>query len=233
MSSPSFPLSATLSALAIAFAAAEFFAMPAEAQMTPELSCNGCVSSKNLKDGGVRGRDIGESAVGFRKLGSSVQQRIDNAGYSNFLWLPAADAVVRFGDSTQAHAEIENYGRACVAQDVGGSLLVDVFFPIQIDVPRNGPYKVKSARVYYSAPDSTAFINRTKLQGRNFGTGVLVDLATDFTQQNLPGFTGYSIRVTENGAVTNRVAPTEVALQLRMTAIGSKVCLYGVRLRLS
>ena len=59
----------------------------------------------------------------------------DATGDAAYLWLPAADAVVRYGDSTQGHTEIESNGRTCVEQDVGGSLLVDVFFPIQISVP--------------------------------------------------------------------------------------------------
>ena len=56
-------------------------------------------------------------------------------------------------------------------------------------------------------------------------------LATDSTQRNSATFDGYTIPITDHETVTALVTPTNVALQLRMTAIGSTVCLYGVRLQ--
>ena len=241
-----------LTTLAIACAVAAFTTQPVAAQTAKKLKCVGCVKSQQLKDSGIRSQDlknkavtgkkiapgavdgskISEGAVGFSELDSSLQQRIDDAGLSEYIWLPAADAVVRFGDSTQAHVEVESFGRACVEQDVGGSLLVDVFFPIQVDVPRARNYQVVSAQISYEAPVSTAFINRTEIQGRIFDTGAGVRLAQDFTRRTSTSFGSYTINVTENETVTESLAPTNVALQLRMTAIGSSVCFYGVRLQL-
>lgn len=168
--------------------------------------------------------------------GVSAQQKVvviplsDDGGDPAYLWLPAADAVVRFGDSTQAHTEIESYGRTCVEQDVGGSLLVDVFYPIQIGVPTRRHHRLRSAAVFYTAPATNAYISRTRIEGRNFSTGATVSLVTDTTQRTSATFDGYAVLVTGNKTVTGLVAPTNIALQLRMTAIGSTVCLYGVRL---
>ena len=169
--------------------------------------------------------------------GASAREKIvviplsDDTGDAAYLWLPAADAVVRYGDSTQGHAEAESYGRTCVEQDVGGSLLVDVFFPIQISVPDRRHRRIESASIFYTAPAANAFINRTQVQGRNFSTGASVTLASDGTQRTSATFDGYTIPITDHEAVTAIVTPTNVALQLRMTAIGSTVCLYGVRLQ--
>lgn len=244
--------SRTLSALLIASSMVAFHAQPAAAQTAKKLQCTGCVKSKQLRNNGIKSQDlkngavigskiapdavdgskISDGAVGFDELTSSLQQRIDDAGSSDYIWLPAADAVVRFGDSTQAHTEVESSGRACVEQDVGGSLLVDVFLPIQIGVPRARNYQIISAQVSYQVPVTTAFISRTQIQGRDFATGSGVNLATDTTQRTSTSFSSYTVNVTANETVTEFVAPTNVALQLRMTAVGSSVCLYGVRLQL-
>ena len=157
---------------------------------------------------------------------------VDKGEETRYVWLPTADAVIRFGDSLQGHTEIESSGRTCVEQDVGGSLLVDVILPIQISTPIGGSSQIKSARVFYEAPASTAFISRTEIQGRDFNTGQAVRLVTDSTQRQSTSFASYTVEVTQNGEVSDLVAPTNVGLQLRMTAIGSSVCLYGVSLEL-
>jgi len=50
---------ATLSALVIACAMAAFTAQPAAAQTAKKLKCNGCIKSKQIKNNGIKGIDIG------------------------------------------------------------------------------------------------------------------------------------------------------------------------------
>ena len=157
---------------------------------------------------------------------------VDESEQTRYVWLPTADAVVRFGDSAQAHTEIESFGRTCVEQDASGSLLVDVILPIQISTPIGRSSQIKAARIFYEARASTAFISRTDIQGRDFNTGQQIRLVTDSTQRQSTSFDSYTVEVTENGEVSDLVAPTNVTLQLRMTTVGSSVCLYGVRLEL-
>jgi hypothetical protein len=157
----------------------------------------------------------------------------DEGEVTRYVWLPTADAVIRFGDHTQGHVEIEPFGRTCVFQDLDGSLGVAVILPIQISTPIGRSSRIKSARVFYDAPASTAFISRTEIQGRDFNTGEAVLLVTDPTPRQSTSFASYTVEVTQNGEVSDLLAPTNVSLVLRMNARGSSVCLYGVSLELN
>jgi hypothetical protein len=157
---------------------------------------------------------------------------VDEGVNATSIWLPAAFAVVRIVDSLEAHTEIEIAGKNCVEQDASGSREVDVIFPIQISVPVGRSSRITGATIYYEAPDATAYISTTEIKGRDFETGSRTTPASDSIDHNSTSFDSYTIAVTKDENVTSLMAPTSVEMQLVMSAVGSRVCLYGVRLEL-
>jgi hypothetical protein len=156
---------------------------------------------------------------------------VDEGVNATSIWLPAADAVVTFGDSDSAHTEIETAGKNCIVQSIpGAGLLVDVHFPIQISVPVGSNSQITAATIYYEAPADTAFIDSTTMQGRDFESDLIYFFASDSNDHNSPSFDSYTVAVSAN--VTSRLAPTNFHVGLRMKAVGSRVCLYGVSLEL-
>ena len=76
------------------------------------------------------------------------------------------------------------------------------------------------------------YIEATKIEGRNFETGSFLGLVSDSNDHVSTSFDSYTVAVTDDGNVTSLMAPTNVNVHLRMTAVGSSVCLYGVSLEL-
>jgi hypothetical protein len=157
---------------------------------------------------------------------------VDEGVNATSIWLPAADAVVSYGDRNQALAQIETAGQNCIVQDEPGLVVVGVYFPIQISVPVGRSSRITGATIYYEAPDATAYISTTEIKGRDFETGSRTTPASDSIDHNSTSFDSYTIAVTKDENVTSLMAPTSVEMQLVMSAVGSRVCLYGVRLEL-
>jgi hypothetical protein len=157
---------------------------------------------------------------------------VDEGVNATSIWLPAASAVVSYGDRDQAHTEIVVAGQNCVEQDVTGVRTVKVFFPIQISVPVGRSSRITGATIYYQAPADTAVITSTSIQGRDFETGSSYDLMDDSNDHDSTSFDSYTVAVTDNENVTSLMAPTNVNVVLLMKAALSRVCFYGVRLEL-
>jgi hypothetical protein len=68
-------LTSSLSALALAGAIAAIHAQPAAAQTATNLQCDGCVNSRNIRDGGVRAQDLAPGVL----FGRTVLVRSDGA----------------------------------------------------------------------------------------------------------------------------------------------------------
>lgn len=62
----------TLPALVIASAMAAFIALPAAAQTAGNVKCNGCVSSRDVKNNGIKSKDIKDGQVGNVDLGADA-----------------------------------------------------------------------------------------------------------------------------------------------------------------
>jgi hypothetical protein len=159
---------------------------------------------------------------------------VDEGVNATSIWLPAADAVVSYGDRNQALAQIETAGQNCIVQDEPGLVVVGVYFPIQISVPVGRSSRITGATIYYEAPVDTSFILGTTIRGRDFETGRDHILVQDANRHDSTSFDSYTIAVTDNENVTSLMAPTSVEVRLGMTSEDerSRVCFYGVSLEL-
>jgi len=152
------------------------------------------------------------------------------AGPDTYVWIPAQNAVVDWGDRLDAHIEVQNYGEARVEADAD-LRFVDVHIPIQIEQPYGRDYVLKEARVYYQV-DTNARIDVGRILGRDFSTGTSQQIGLNTTDQTSTTFDYFDIDATGYYTVTNTMAPTNVEVEIYMNNTNGTVYLYGVRLRL-
>ena len=72
----------TLSAVVITCAVAAFYTAPVAAQTASRLNCGGCVKSKQIKNGGVKNKDLQDNAVNGQKIADGTVGNADLGGDS-------------------------------------------------------------------------------------------------------------------------------------------------------
>lgn len=70
----------TLSAIVITCALAAFQTAPAAAQSATKLDCKECVKSKQLKDGGIKGKDLKDNTIDGSKIEDGAVGNLDLSG---------------------------------------------------------------------------------------------------------------------------------------------------------
>lgn len=116
--------------------------------------------------------------------------------------------------------------------DATGSTQVDVYIPIQVEVPYGREYRLIGARVYYMVDDS-ASIDDVRLRGRNFATGDSVPMGYNTTGGTSTTFAYEEVAAsTTYYTVTTTMALTNVLVGVNLPNTASTLYIYGVRLQL-
>jgi hypothetical protein len=160
------------------------------------------------------------------------------AGPDTYVWVPVYGAKIDSDDLPSgfdyANLEFDANGEVRVeaGADAGALTQVDVYIPIQVEVPYGREYLITKARVYYMVDDS-ASIEDVRLQGRDFATGDSVPMGYNSTGGTSTTFayeevTAYSTYYT----VTTTMAPTNVRVRVNLPNTASTLYIYGVRLQL-
>jgi hypothetical protein len=160
------------------------------------------------------------------------------AGQDTYVWVPVYGAKIDSDDLSPtfdyANLEFDNYGEVRVeaGADAGTLTQVDVYIPIQVEVPYGREYLIEKARVYYMVDDS-ASIDDVRLRGRDFATGDSVSMGYNTTGGASTTFAYVEVAAsTTYYTVTTSMALTNVLVGVNLPNPASTLHIYGVRLQL-
>jgi hypothetical protein len=183
----------------------------------------------NANGPGIRADGQGDDVYGIYNTDITYSDE-GYAGPKTYVWVPAQNAVLNRDDVTQAHLEYQDYGEVQVESDVSSGI-VNVHIPIQMEQPYGRDYLLRGARIYYKV-DSNAFITSAHIRGRDFDTGTALTIGSDTDDEASTTFDWFFLTPSDYYTITERMAPTNLDIEIDLNGLADTVYLYGVRLEL-